>query len=135
MIEALTGAVALDDTFRPAWHLLASTYERTKRYADAEAAYRRLLAIDGNDAVALNSLAYGLAVRGHRPQEALPLATRAVALAPANAFMSDTLGWILHLLGKDQEALRLIEPASRVLRENAESQLHAAVSCCAGPAR
>ena len=126
-IEALTGAVALDDTFVPAWHLLADTYERSKRYADAEAAYRRLLALDGNDAVALNNLAYSLAVRGHQPQEALPLATRAASLAPANAFMSDTLGWIHHLLGNDQEALRLIEPASRVLTENAETQLHAAV--------
>jgi uncharacterized protein (TIGR03790 family) len=126
-IETLTGAVALDDKFVPAWHLLAVTYERSKRYADAEAAYRRLLALDGNDAVALNNLAYSLAVRGHQPQEALPLATRAASLAPANASMSDTLGWIHHLLGNDQEALRLIEPASRVLTENAETQLHAAV--------
>lgn len=126
-IEALTGAVALDDKFAPAGYLLASTYERNKRYTDAEAVYRRILALNGDDAVALNNLAYSLAVRGHQPKEALPLATRAASLAPANAFMSDTLGWIHHLLGNNQEALRLIEPASRVLSENAESQLHAAV--------
>ena len=126
-IEALRAALALDDKFSPAWHLLASTYERGKRYSDADAAYRRLLALDGNDFVALNNFAYSLAVRGNQPKEALPLATRAASLAPSNALISDTLGWIHHLLGNDQEALRLIEPASRVLTDNAESQFHAAV--------
>lgn len=126
-LEALKRVLALDDKFSPAWHLLASTYERRKQYSDAEAAYRRLLALDGNDFVALNNLAYSLAVRGRQPQEGLPLAERAASLAPSNAIVSDTLGWILHLLGKDQEALRLIEPASRVLTDNAESQFHAAV--------
>ena len=125
-IEAFTKALALDDTFSTVWNLLASTYEQSERYAEAVAVYRRLLEGNPKDVVALNNLAYSLAVRHHQPQEALPLATRAASLAPRNGMISDTLGWIHHLLGNDQEALRLIEPASRVLTNNAEVQLHLA---------
>ena len=125
-VEALTAAVALDETFSAAWHLLASAYERSERYTEADTVYRRLLALDRNDAIALNNLAYSLAVRRHQPEEALPLATRAAALLPRSATLSDTLGWIHHLLGNDQEALRLIEPASRALTANAEVQFHVA---------
>jgi uncharacterized protein (TIGR03790 family) len=125
-VESLTKAVSLDETFAPAWRLLASAYEGREQYPEADAVYRRLLTLNRNDAFALNNLAYSLAVRGHQPEEALPLATRAAALAPRIATFSDTLGWIHHLLGNDQEALRLIEPASRVLTRNAEVQFHVA---------
>jgi Flp pilus assembly protein TadD len=128
VVEALTKAVSLDETFSGAWQFLAAEYERRERYAEAEAIYRRLLTINGNDFIALNNLAYNLAVRGGRPKEGLPFATRAAALAPRNPTVGDTLGWIHHLLGNDQEALRLLEPASRVLTENAEVHFHVAAT-------
>jgi tetratricopeptide (TPR) repeat protein len=101
--------------------------ESAGRYADASEAYRRTLEIDRDDFTTLNNLAYHLAVRERKPEEALPLATRAFTLARGNPQIQDTLGWIHHLLGNDREALPLVYRASRALPKVAEVQLHAAV--------
>jgi tetratricopeptide (TPR) repeat protein len=48
-------------------------------------------------------------------------------VAPRSATVADTLGWVYHLLGNDEEALRWLDAASRGLPSHAEVQLHAAV--------
>jgi hypothetical protein len=54
--------------------------------------------------IALNNLAYALAVRHNAPAEALPLEKRAFGLAPRSALVLDTLGWVEHLLGNQDVA-------------------------------
>lgn len=130
-IEALKEAVAADSTLSPAWRLLAVTYEQERRYAEANDAYRQILAHDRNDIIALNNLAYNIAAREGHPDEALPLATRASTLAKGNPTIDDTLGWVHHLLGNTEEALRLLAPAARALPQNADVQLHAAAAYAA----
>jgi len=125
-IEALERATALDEKLIPAWRALAGAYEQVRRYADANEAHRRVLALNPNDIPALNNLAYNLGVHENRPQEALPLAARAASLAKRDPVIDDTLGWIHHLLGDDQRALRLIEPAARARPLHATLQFHAA---------
>ena len=44
--------------------------------------YRKVIAVQPNNAIALNNLAYSLAVHKKQPEEARPLAQRASALAP-----------------------------------------------------
>lgn len=64
---------------------------------DREEAIRRdraALAVDGSNAMALNNLAYTLAAS--EPDEALKYAQQAVELAPGNATLADTLGWIYY---------------------------------------
>jgi tetratricopeptide (TPR) repeat protein len=126
-IETIKQAVATDGSSRFAWRTLADAYERNHQYADAAAAHRRLLELDPKDVVALNNLAYNLAVRQNEPKEAYPLAQRAIALSPNNPTIVDTLGWIQHLLGDDAHAVTSIERASRGLPRNADIQFHAAV--------
>ena len=84
-----------------------------------------------NDTIALNNLAYSLAVRHQKPQEALPLAERADLLSPRSAVIYDTLGCIKHLLGDHAEAARLLAFAAQSLPTNVDVQLHAAVALAA----
>ena len=49
-------------------------YEQAAEYDKAIERYRRILASEPTHAIALNNLAYALAVRKNQPAEALPLA-------------------------------------------------------------
>ena len=126
-VDALEAAVFTEPTAVAAWRALGMAHEQTRDYARASDAYRRLLAIDRNDLIALNNLAYIVGVRQNRPKEAVDLATRASTLSKGNPLIDDTLGWIHHLLGNDEEAVRLLSRASRMATGSAEVQLHAAV--------
>jgi uncharacterized protein (TIGR03790 family) len=125
--EALKQAVAIDATSLAAWRTLGVALDAQRNYADAAAAYERALKLDQNDVESLNNLAYILAVRDKRPADALPLASRAGALDSANGLVQDTLGWIHHLLGENQEAAKLLAAASRAEPGHAEIQFHAAI--------
>ena len=126
-VDALETAVFTEPASIAAWRALAMAQEQLNEYGRAAESYRRVLALDRNDVISLNNLAFLMAVRENRAKEALPLATRAAALARDAAIVDDTLGWIHHLLGNDEEALRLLTKASRALTTNAEVQVHAAV--------
>jgi uncharacterized protein (TIGR03790 family) len=126
-IEALQKAVEIEPPFLAAWRQLGVEFEAAERHAEAHASYRRVIELDRNDILALNNLAYGLAVREHQPEEALGLAQRAATLAKGNPTVNDTLGWIQYLLGNTDEALRLILPAAKALPGSADVQFHAAV--------
>jgi len=69
------------------------------REAFAEQLYRALLEIDPRHAMAMNNLAYALAVRAESLEEAERLAERADAIEPDNMHIIDTLGWIRYKLG------------------------------------
>jgi uncharacterized protein (TIGR03790 family) len=93
----------------------------------AIAHYRLALEIQPTNLIALNNLAFVLAVRRNAPSEALPLAQRAVALAPRAGGVVDTLGWVEHLLGNHAVAGKLFELATQLEPGQAEIRLHAAV--------
>jgi tetratricopeptide (TPR) repeat protein len=126
-VKALEEATAIDPRFAAAHLLLAQTYEETKDYDKAIDRYRSVLAVNPNDTVALNNLAYGLAVRKGQPAEAIGYAERALTLTRGSATVADTLAWVQHLLGRDREAAQLLAGAVRALPANAEVRLHAAV--------
>ncbi len=76
-----------------------SIYERQKKYDLAEEAFRKVIADDPKNAMALNYLGYMLADRGTRLDEALGYIRRAVALDPQNGAYLDSLGWAYYRLG------------------------------------
>ena len=59
----------------------------------------------------MNGLGYSLADRGVRLPEAKELIQRALALAPGDAFITDSLGWVEFRLGNVDEAARLLRQA------------------------
>jgi Tfp pilus assembly protein PilF len=80
-------------------------HEAQKKPDLAETAYREAAKLDDKNAAARNNLAYLLATRGQKLDEALTLAKRAVQLEPVAA-MYDTLGTV-HLARKEYEPARL----------------------------
>jgi tetratricopeptide (TPR) repeat protein len=103
----------------------ALMWERLDDIPRAEADFRKLLAIDQDDANALNALGYTLADRTNRYQEALELIARAVAAEPDNAAFVDSYGWVLYRLGRNREALAELRRAY-TLRKDAEIAAHLA---------
>ncbi len=73
---------------------LASLDENAGNQPGAVIRYRAVLEVDASNVFALNNLAYSLAVAN--PDEASKLAQRALELAPENATVQDTLGWVYY---------------------------------------
>jgi tetratricopeptide (TPR) repeat protein len=84
---------------------LAGLMEQLEQY-DQAASHYEIAAEDPKTApAACNNLAWLLAVRRGDPEAGLPYARRAAELAPADAAVLDTLGWVLYLSGRYEEAL------------------------------
>jgi tetratricopeptide (TPR) repeat protein len=79
---------------------LGSTFDKQKRFADAEAAFRALIAKEPENAMALNYLGYILADRGERLDESVSLLQRAILIEPENGSYLDSLGWAYYKVGK-----------------------------------
>jgi uncharacterized protein (TIGR03790 family) len=124
---ALEQTVAAAPTFTAARLFLASAYTQEKRLDNAIEQYRAVLAYEPNQAGALNNLAYRLAVDKNGATEALPLAERAVKLTNNAPQALDTLGWVLHLLGRDAEALLRTSTARMASPNDAGIRWHFAV--------
>jgi tetratricopeptide (TPR) repeat protein len=71
--------------------------------------YRKAVAQDPRNLPALNNLAYLLADYSNQPDEAMKYAQQAKELAPDNASVDDTLGWIYYLKGLYTTAVKLLE--------------------------
>ena len=72
---------------------LGSIYEKQKKYTDAEAAFRQVIAQQPEHGPALNYLGYMLAERGERLTESVDLIKRALETEPDNGSYLDSLGW------------------------------------------
>ena len=101
----------------------ARALERMEKFAEAEAAYREGLKVGPNDPRLANNLAYLLANRRLRLDEALSLARQAVARDPKRATYHDTLGVVLQLRGDEAGARQAferglaLEPGNGTLRQ------------------
>ena len=125
--EAFEKAIALVPK-AVALHLaVAELEEKAAAYDAAIGRYRKVLELQPANIVALNNLAYALAVRSNQPAEALPFARKAASLAPRNGSVLDTLGWVEHLLGNHEVAADIFKDVVRLLPADAEVRLHAAV--------
>jgi tetratricopeptide (TPR) repeat protein len=122
---ALERATAADATLVGAELQLGALYEQAGLFDAAAKRYRKVLARNPDNVLALNNLAYLLAVRRGAAAEALPLAKKAHALAPRSASVIDTLAWVEHLRGQKKSAAILIAQAAELGPSNAEIQLHA----------
>jgi len=125
--QALEEATALAPQAVAAQLQLAQMLEASGEFNQATVRYRHVLKYQPDTVLALNNLAYTLAVRNKAPKEGLPLARRAATLASDDPTVIDTLAWIEHLLGNDIESLRLFRSIVQKSTGNAEIHLHAAI--------
>ncbi len=85
--------------------------EKLDRLDDMERLLRQVIALKPDHQHAYNALGYSLADRGLRLAEARELIQKALALAPGDPFITDSLGWLEFRAGRHQEALRLLRQA------------------------
>lgn len=105
----LEGVLAADKNNAEAEFMLAALDDRAGNRAGAVARYRRIVETDGNNALALNNLAYLLAQEN--PDEALKYAQQAAEKAPNNAAIQDTLGWCYYRKGIYRTAVGYLKTA------------------------
>lgn len=93
-------------------------FERTKDYDAAEAEFRKVLAMDPQNAGALNYLGYMLADRNVRLDEAQTMISKAVQLDPQNGAYLDSLGWVYYRQNRLDEAADYLQRAlQKILKD------------------
>lgn len=90
--------------------------------SQAAALYEKVLSRQPDYVPALNNLAWLL--RQGNLERALELSSQALALAPGDASVLDTHGWLLHLDGQHQLALNHLEQALEKMPDNLEIRQH-----------
>lgn len=103
-----------------------SMLERQKKYDRAEEMFRKVLANDKQNAMALNYLGYMLADRGVRLEEALGYVKKAVELDPQNSAYLDSLGWAYFKMGDYDLAEVNLRRASEHMNSDPTVQDHLA---------
>jgi predicted O-linked N-acetylglucosamine transferase (SPINDLY family) len=102
---------------------LAIHHHGAGRFAEAEAIYRHLLALDPNNAEALHLL--GLIVhRTGSSEMAAELIRKAIAIRPANAYFHSNLGNVLQDRGAYEEAAIVYRRAIEIATELAQTDQH-----------
>jgi tetratricopeptide (TPR) repeat protein len=104
--------------------LRGSTFERQKKYDDAEVQFKKVLAAEPQSAEALNYLGYMNADRGVRLEESLNYIKRAITLDPNNGAYLDSLGWAYFRLGKYDLAEESLNKASQHMGSDPTVQDH-----------
>ncbi len=97
---------------------LGAVFERQQQVGEAEAAFRRAIALDPEHAPALNYLGYMFADRGERLDESVALIKRALAVEPDNGSYLDSLGWAYFKGGQLSLAEESLRRAAEQLSSN-----------------
>ena len=126
--ESYTSALALSGGNRPSdwrnYYVRGISYERAKQWQLAEVDFRRALELRPDQPQVLNYLGYTLVDLGLKLEEALGMIERAVAAAPNEGYIVDSLGWAFYRLGRYDEAVEALERAARLEPNNAEINDH-----------
>jgi tetratricopeptide (TPR) repeat protein len=111
-----------------AWFLLGDTYQREKKFDEAEAAFKKVLAAtpptDPQTAATLNYLGYMNADRGVRLDESLNYIKQALSFEPNNGAYLDSLGWVYFKLGKYDQAEEALNKAALHMSSDPTVQEH-----------
>ncbi len=118
-------ATALEPKLAGAQMQLALAAETRNDTDEAITRYRAVLAVEPDNVVVLNNLAYSLTDKKGAAKEALPFAERAYRLAPTPT-IADTLGWVHFKLGNAAEALPYLDRAAKLEPTNVDILIHAA---------
>lgn len=89
--------------------------EKIGKTDEMEQVLRSVIAMQPGYHHAYNALGYSFAERNIRLSEARALISKALELAPKDAHILDSLGWVEFRLGKLDDALRLLEQAFQAM--------------------
>jgi tetratricopeptide (TPR) repeat protein len=97
--------------------------EKMNDLPDMERLLREVIAAKPDYQHAYNALGYSLAERNLRLPEAKELVQKALALAPGDPYISDSLAWVEYRMGNKAEALRILDTAYKA-RPDADIAAH-----------
>jgi tetratricopeptide (TPR) repeat protein len=103
---------------------LGSVFDKQKKFAEAESAFKQVLARDPDNATALNYLGYMLAERGERLDESVGYLKKALQIEPENGSFLDSLGWAYFKADKLDLAEDNLRRAADQLQTNSVIQDH-----------
>jgi tetratricopeptide (TPR) repeat protein len=103
---------------------LGAVFDKQKKFADAEAAFRQVLQKEPDNAPALNYIGYMLAERGERLNESVDLLKKALAIEPDNGSYLDSLGWAYFKSDQLTLAVDNLQRAADQLKANSVIQDH-----------
>ncbi|WP_233828107.1 tetratricopeptide repeat protein [Paraburkholderia sp. ZP32-5] len=101
----------------------AMAAEKNGHFDVMEAQLRKLIQTQPDNPQAYNALGYSLADRNQRLPEADKLVEKASALAPNDAFIMDSVGWVKYRMGDTADAISLLRKAYSI-QPNAEIGAH-----------
>ena len=101
----------------------AMAAEKNHHYELMESVLRKVMQEQPDNPQAYNALGYSLADRNQRLDEANKLIEKASALAPNDAFIMDSLGWVKYRQGDTADAAKLLKRAYDI-QPNAEIGAH-----------
>ena len=103
---------------------LGTAFDKQKKFAEAESAFRQVLARDPENATALNYLGYMLAERGERLDESVGYLKKALQIEPENGSFLDSLGWAYFKADNLSLAEENLRRAADQLKTNSVVQEH-----------
>ena len=112
--KSLSALLAKDSGNNAARMLMAGLEVGSGNPGAAIEQYRKVVEKDAHNTKALNDLAYLLADSAKQPDEALKYAQQAKELAPNDAAVDDTLGWVYYCKGLYSMAVQPLETATAV---------------------
>lgn len=104
--EALTAHPG-DTNLLYARAMLVESYD----FPQAEKDLRQILQQNPDNSMAKNALGYTLTLHTERFQEAYELISSALKSEPEDPAILDSMGWVLHLMGRSEEGLPYLEKA------------------------
>ena len=90
---------------------IAMVAEKLDRLEEAEKRLNQLIALKPDNAQALNALGYTLVDRTQRTAEGMKLIEQALALAPADPFILDSMGWAHYRMGNLDDSEKFLRRA------------------------
>lgn len=120
-LEAVPGDAPSDWRF---YYVRGIAYERAKEWPKAEADFKRALELRPDQPQVLNYLGYSWVDQGINLEPALEMIEKAVAAAPNDGYIVDSLGWAFYRMGRYEEAVEALERAVQLRPNDAEINDH-----------
>jgi len=102
----------------PYFYARGTSYERIKKWPQAEADLQKALKLSPNQSLILNYLGYSWVDQGVNLKRGLRLIERAVQLKPDDGYIVDSLGWAHFRLGNYRQAVKYLERAVELRPED-----------------
>lgn len=106
------------------YYVRGIAYERNKEWPKAEADFKRALELRPDQPQVLNYLGYTWVDMGVNLDPALEMIEKAVAAAPNDGYIVDSLGWAFYRLGRYDEAVEALERAVQLRPNDPEINDH-----------